>query len=470
MKRILRTILFFAALSVIFSASATGQTPTHIVGNFPTTVQETPTPIPYGVKIENHIVVKWPAELIPADGRVVLEEGIVGIGERAFAETPLYHIIFPSTLRTISKEAFFGCNRLQAIVVPEGTEMMGESAFEQCHALVGVSLPSTLREIPIKAFVYCSKLKNVQLKEGLTLLGESAFNSCSSLQKITLPTSIEAIGSDAFKGCIALETIIIPEKVTELKDNIFNECTSLTNVQLPPSIKGIGRSAFYNCTSLKSIDFPTSLKTIDGLSFFGCKALTSVEIPEGLELLGASAFEECTSLTSVVLRKGFTELNAKTFKSCKALKQVVVPDGVTKLANFVFQYCTQLESVVLPATLESIGLNAFFTCSKLNKVTCNAPIPPTLMGNVFNKTPNGKALFVPAGSIEQYKATTNWGAPSFATVTSGVSHVDASTQTQQENDSRQGIYNLQGVHLSEAEVFPSLPAGIYVVNGKKLMK
>ena len=103
MKRILRTILFFAALPAILSASAIGQTPTHIVKKIPATVHETPTPIPYGVKIENHIIVKWPAELIPADGRVVLEEGIVGIGERAFAETPLHHIIFPSTLRTISK-------------------------------------------------------------------------------------------------------------------------------------------------------------------------------------------------------------------------------------------------------------------------------------------------------------------------------------------------------------------------------
>ena len=189
-----------------------------------------------------------------------------------------------------------------------------------------------------------------------------------------------------------------------------------------------------------------------------------------MQTLGASAFEGCSSLTNVVLRKGITEVGIKAFKFCKALKEVNVPEGVTKLGNYAFHYCTALETVVLPASLERIGLNGFGNCSKLSKVTCYAPVPPTLTGNVFANTPNGKALFVPAGSITQYQTTANWKAPSFASVTSGLDKVETSAQTQQATDAPQGIYTLQGVRLGEAEMLPLLPAGTYIVNGKKVMK
>ena len=181
-------------------------------------------------------------------------------------------------------------------------------------------------------------------------------------------------------------------------------------------------------------------------------------------MLGASAFEDCTALASVTLGKGFTVVNQKAFKGCKALQQITLPEGVEELKPFVFQNCTALTEVTFPSTLKNIGLNALVNCSSLSKVTCNATTPPVLKGNVFNKTPNGKTLVVPETSIEQYKTAQYWGAPSFATVVTGISSLaPAEEQTAD-------VYTLQGVRLGTKAIWPSLPKGLYVVGNKKVVK
>ena len=175
-------------------------------------------------------------------------------------------------------------------------------------------------------------------------------------------------------------------------------------------------------------------------------------------------FEDCTALASVTLGKGFTVLNQKAFKGCKALQQITLPEGVEELKPFVFQNCTALTEVTFPSTLKNIGLNALVNCSSLSKVTCNATTPPVLKGNVFNKTPNGKTLVVPESSIAQYQATQYWGAPSFATVVTGINSLDPAEEQTAD------VYTLQGVRLGTKAIWPSLPKGLYVVGNKKVVK
>ena len=51
------------------------------------------------------------------------------------------------------------------------------------------------------AFYQCDSLVSVTLPDGVTSIGNSAFRSCFSLTDITLPDSVTSIGKDAFDDC-----------------------------------------------------------------------------------------------------------------------------------------------------------------------------------------------------------------------------------------------------------------------------
>ncbi len=74
--------------------------------------------------------------------------------------------------------------------VPEGTQVIGVSAFESNDALTGVILPSSLKTISRHAFYQCPGLTEVTIPPSVEKVHLSAFWSCSSLNTITV------LGSD----------------------------------------------------------------------------------------------------------------------------------------------------------------------------------------------------------------------------------------------------------------------------------
>ena len=69
-----------------------------------------------------------------------IEEGYV------FAKTRLERINFPSTLREIPQNTFWGCESLRDIQFAEGLEKIGVSAFQEI-TIEQLALPTSLRTI-----------------------------------------------------------------------------------------------------------------------------------------------------------------------------------------------------------------------------------------------------------------------------------------------------------------------------------
>ncbi|AEK23835.1 leucine-rich repeat protein [Capnocytophaga canimorsus] len=178
-----------------------GQTQTISVSvNAPTQPQ-----VPNGVVIENGVLKKWPCDKIPADGHVVIPDGVVSIGKFAFER----------------------CTSLVSVIIPEGTLSIDNDAFTQCYNLKTVNFPKTLTSIGNSAFWNCHKLASVNLPNSLKRIGNSAFNGCQSLTNITIPVSVtDFIGSSTFYGTTKLEYIHckspIPPKFTPLNGNPTN--------------------------------------------------------------------------------------------------------------------------------------------------------------------------------------------------------------------------------------------------------
>ncbi len=188
-------------------------------------------------------------------------------------------------------------------------------------------LPDTVNgktyEIYRGAFYDCDSLTSVTIPDGVTSIGSSAFYNCSSLTSITIPDGVTSIGYSVFEYCDSLTSITIPDSVTSIGDYAFSNCGSLTSITIPDSVTSIGRSAFSNCSSLTSVTIGNSVTSIGDGAFSECNRLTSITIPDGVTSIGRYAFSNCSSLTSITIPDSVTEIGYEAFEGCAGLTSIV---------------------------------------------------------------------------------------------------------------------------------------------------
>lgn len=143
--------------------------------------------------------------------------------------------------------------------------------------------------------------------------------------------------------------------------------------------------------------------------------LTAITIPNTVTEIGKQAFDHCESLSSITLPNSVITIENYAFAHCNSLTDISIPEGVTTLGIDTFDYCDNLTGITIPSTVTSIGDESFYVdvptvANQHRAVIINAITPPTLGINVFDA--HGMAatypIYVPAQSVEAYKAATNW--------------------------------------------------------------
>jgi len=182
----------------------------------------------------------------------------------------------------------------------------------------------------------------------------------------------------------------------------------------------IGEWAFWNCYALTSVIIGNSVMSIGDEAFYGCSSLTSITIPNSVTSIGGEAFGSCDNLISIVVISGNDTYDSR--ENCNAIietatntliagcKNTIIPNSVTSIGSSAFALCTSLTSVTIPNSVTSIGDEAFQWCSALKTVICEAiEVPELLGGDVFYYMPLSEAtLYVPAQSLDDYKAAEQW--------------------------------------------------------------
>ena len=250
----------------------------------------------------------------------------------------------------------------------------------------------------------------------LTTIGGYAFRDCHRLTSVTIPDSVTTIGVSAFNGCSSLTSVTIPDSVTTIEYKAFYDCDSLTSVTIPDSVTTIGDRAFSYCYSLTGVTIGDSVTTIGDEAFSYCESLTSVTIGDSVTTIGVGVFWNCNSLTSVTIPDSVTTIGGRAFSNCNSLTSVTIPDSITMIGAEAFYACNSLTSVTIGDSVTTIGYNAFYSCNNLTSVYCKATTPPSLDDYVFKYWDEsaqedvniGCAIYVPAESVEAYKAATNW--------------------------------------------------------------
>ena len=232
-------------------------------------------------------------------------------------------------------------------------------AFYLCNSLISIIIPDSVAKISVNPFAYCSTLKRIFVSSEhpyffaidgvLFRKADSCLISYPKGREYTtynIPQGITAIGNSAFFCCDSLISVAIPDSVISIRDSAFSCCKSLTSITIPDSVTTIGGSAFYYCESLRSITIPDSVTSIGDSAFSECYSLTSVIIPGSVTSIGASAFSWCKSLTSITIPDSVTSIGASAFSWCKSLTSVTIPDSVTSIDKDAFKECTNLTLTV----------------------------------------------------------------------------------------------------------------------------
>ena len=311
----------------------------------------------------------------------------------------------------IGSGAFYGCDRLAAVTIPDCVTNVGRGAFGNCTqlfaktALDGVAVVdgwvvgrlgsvtsvelTGIRGIADYAFANDTNLCAVAIGDDAVFIGPHAFEGCISLDSLTIGRDVRYIGNDAFHGCVSLPAVRIPNHVKDIESRTFCGCTGLTNVTIGFSVTNIGEQAFCS-NGLSSVTIPDKVASIGDQAFLHCMGLTKVTLGNGLKDIGNEAFRYCISLTNVIIPNSVTHMGHSVFWECQWLKTATINsrmigpcafsrcprltsvrlgNALTDIGDWAFSSCTGLESVTIPDSVTCIEERAFSDCGGLRSVT-----------------------------------------------------------------------------------------------------
>ena len=338
-----------------------------------------------------------------------------------------------SNVKSLPGSAFLLCENLQEINI-NNIITLNNSVFDRCHSLKKVEA-NNVTTVETAVFNDCTLLSDINMPKVETI-GQAAFANCP-LTNADFGHSITNIGHRAFIGSAI--TDIDLSNTTIIGDNVFNGCTSLANIHTDLSnVISIGGRAFYDCQSLTGT-IKLNVSTVFNMTFYRCKGITSIDLSNvnAIEMYAwGGTFQDCTNLQTVILNPNIKSLCPRAFQGCtklvnidtsniesyynsentagsqfygcSLLRQITINENVTVIPGNFANGCSSLTEITIPASVTHIYGDSFKSCSSLTKVTILATTPPEgQLINSFNY-PNTYPIYVPAESVEAYKAAENW--------------------------------------------------------------
>ena len=244
----------------------------------------------------------------------------------------------------------------------------------ELDSLTEIVLPSSLTSISSNAFSGNNKLLEVVTNNSTNLktIGNSAFENLSSLRKFNGLESVSSIGDAAFRNCKLLDLSNNTVCATTIGDSAFSlpsKDKKVENEQITFSenLKSIGTYAFSNrdITNVTFVDSSKNSLEIKDHAFYNT-SLTNVTLPKNLNLLGGTNTNGCVfalnPLNSIASRgtKFVSSNNSLVSNNTLVLGTInsVIPNNVTSIGADAFNGI-DIKKIRIPKNIKSIGSNAF---------------------------------------------------------------------------------------------------------------
>ena len=385
----------------------------------------------------------------------------------------------------IAPFAFYQCEHLTSVTLPDGITVIGNDAFGYCGSLTSMNIPESVKTIGVDAFIRCGLLE-IDIPAGVTTIEGNPFPNAPALRVAegnlvfcspegsnaviekasrtlvagcggtVIPQDVTAIGPFAFNHC-RLNAIVIPESVMEIGEYAFYS-SYLESIEIPLGVTVLKANTFERCVALSSVTLHEGIGTVERNCFKDCKSLHSIALPQSLRTIGHNAFQGCQSLEEMIIPEGVEEIPAAAFVECGALRDVRLPESLKRIDDMAFFGCESLDSISLPSGLTELG-RAVFGYGPLTAYRLFCETPPVVDETTFMGNYDAR-LYVPTGCAETYKNTVVW--KNFKEIEEfDTNHITGiRIPVFQET-----IFDLQGRHLASP---PN--KGVYIQDGKKYVK
>lgn len=169
------------------------------------------------------------------------------------ADTIYYQDGYYYSRNSVSTATLYGRNMTDSdLQIPKNfgdyyVTNIADSSFEDDLYVQSLSFANAtlLERIGFYAFKNCTNLSgNVTFGGRINNLGNSAFEGCNSLQGISFLGYVTSISDQCFYQCSALSSVVLNNRVNSIGKYAFSECTSLEYLELPRSLANISETAF----------------------------------------------------------------------------------------------------------------------------------------------------------------------------------------------------------------------------------
>ena len=228
-------------------------------------------------------------------------KNVIGIEAEVFMDNAtLTKVLFesPSHITSIGDRAFYNCNGLTAIDLPDAVLYVGVDAFAHCDELTSFNIGQGLNEVKGNILAYCPKLTTLTATRGNN-------NHFKCVDNVLLHCPATGLGLDSYViVCAAGKkgNYVVPieelENYIHFRDNCFAGCTELTGITLPARKNentgcaySLGKGMFdgaYNLRYIDMSDITTVNQTIYNVDrsdeknpFYGLSDYTIVYLPAG---------------------------------------------------------------------------------------------------------------------------------------------------------------------------------------------
>lgn len=288
------------------------------------------------------------------DDELVILVGYVGI---------LEDIVLPDNYEgntyKLSQCAFYNCNYIKSITIPETLKIIGNDAFALCDSIETAIMPGW-----VIRFIPQTNLKNVTITCGE--IEEDAFSNCSSLVNVTIMDEVTGVGDSAFENCYLLNY------------NEYNGSHYLGNDNNPYLL--LLEASDYLTTSF---NINENTKFVHSKAFRTCHDLKTVYIPSSVISIGSEAFRSCNLLEGVYItdidswcRIYFSDSTANPlyyaenlYLNNELVRDLVIPDGIININQYAFYNCKSITSLFISNSVELVNSSAFYNCYMLTSVT-----------------------------------------------------------------------------------------------------
>jgi len=390
----------------------------------------------------------------------------------------LRNIVLPEKLITIGSSAFYNCASFTDIIIPNSVTVIGASAFSGCTNVTTLNFGKSVTEIGAYSFSNLHNLQQLIVPDNVQLIENSAFYGCGALVDVTLPfvgrsrdatsykatfgyifgyTTLNAYSSNNYKGIFSGDSTKCVGYVYQTDNTEYsyygyksedNPLGTVTYSMLGWTSKlgfttyentsfvdyKIGNNTSYNYYtyvaptgstwqySCNNYSFGTNRYTLQSYYYHIPAAISKVTITDATHIQTA-AFLNCANIKELYINAGLNSIGECTFRNvgtsvsedellrpnnesdsydysytngsdtyyytvddsgnativkCSTTStQITLPTSlggytVTTIGKAAFKNCTSLNGVTIPNTITKISDSAFEGCRNLVVVTIPA--------------------------------------------------------------------------------------------------